>query len=542
VQQPVTRIRDARAPVLAAVAVVGVVLGLAAESASFHDLGLDRAAADVAVGWAFIGSGILAGTRRRDATAALMVLTGGLWFAGSFWDPLLYLHRGALVTLAAGLAHARLRRPAACAVAALGWLAAAHPLATSTPLTAALAAALLAVAARRRAAREPWPLVATPALAAAAIGLATASASVTAYSGAGDALLLAYEGVLVAITVTSLRALPSGRASGAAVADLVVDLGRVARTSSLRGALARALGDPSLVVAYRVGSDKRYVDEEGRPVELPAEGSGRVVTHVEGDGRRMAALVYDPGVIDDPPLVAAIAAAARLALVNARLRAQVALQLDDLQASRRRLVDAADEQRARLEQRLHDGAERRLDAFAATLDSARDDARAGGDDAGAAQLDAAAQELERARADVRALARGLHPRTLGERGLLAALTQLADSSPLDVTVQVPAERFPAAVEAAAYFVCAEALANVGKYASATRVTCSATTTGGVLRVTVQDDGVGGADVAAGSGLRGLADRLDALGGELAVGSPPGGGTRVTARIPVNPRHAPSGEP
>jgi signal transduction histidine kinase len=206
-----------------------------------------------------------------------------------------------------------------------------------------------------------------------------------------------------------------------------------------------------------------------------------------------------------------------------------------LRASRRRLLDASDEERARLEQRLHDGAERRLAAFAQMLAHAREDARKGGDERAAELLDTVAQELQRALRDVRALARGLHPRALTERGLRAAVSELAEASPLAVAVEVPSERFPPPVEATAYFVCAEALANIGKYARASRVRCTVARGDGSLVVVVADDGVGGADVTAGTGLRGLADRVNALGGELRVVSPPARGTVLTAEIPVGTR-------
>jgi signal transduction histidine kinase len=528
-------IRGARAPALMAAGVAGVALGLAAEAASFDELGINRAAADVVVGWAFFGAGILTFGRGRTGAGALLLATGALWFAGSFWDGALYLHRGPLVMLVVALGGMRRPSVAELAVVVLGWLVAVDPLATSPPLTAALALGLVGLAARRLIAGAPRPVIAACLLAAAAAGIAAVASAATAFSTAGDALLLAYEAALVGVAFTTLRALPSTVATGSAVADLVVELGGAARSAPVRDALAQALGDPSLVVAYRVGPEERYVDEQGRPVEIREVDSGRVVTHVEGDGRRVAVLVYDPAAIDDRRLVDAVATAARLALVNARLRAQVSVQLDELRESRRRLLEAADDERARLEQRLHDGAERRLDAFAETLTRARQDARAGGDEPGLKLLETAAHELERARADVRALARGLHPRTLTEHGLRAAVIELVEGSPLAVEVEVPSERFPPSVEATAYFVCAEALANIGKYAGARRVGCTVARGDGVLRVVVEDDGVGGANVAAGTGLRGLADRVNALGGELRVVSPLDVGTIVTAEIPVGSR-------
>jgi signal transduction histidine kinase len=524
-----------RAAALAALAIAGVALGLAAEAASFEQLGIDRAAADLVVGCTFIGAGILAFERARNGAGAILLVTGSLWFAGSFWDGALYLHRAPLVMLVVALP--RMRRPplAELAVVVLAWLVAVDPLATSPRLTVALALGLVGVAVQRLIAAAPRQVIAACVLAAAAMGVAAVASAATEHSTEGDALLLAYEAALVGVALATLGALPSTVASGSAVADLVVELGGAARSAPVRDALAQALGDPSLVVAYRVGPEERYVDEQGRTVAIPAAGSGRVVTHVEGDGRRMAVLAYDPAAIEDPRLVDAVATAARLTLVNARLRAHVAVQLDDLRESRRRLLDAADDERARLEQRLHVGAERRLDAFAEMLSRARQDARERGDEPGTELLDTAAQELERALEDVRALARGLHPRALTTHGLRAAVSELAEGSPLAVDVKVPSERFASRVEATAYFVCAEALANVGKYARASHVSCTVARGDGSLRVVVEDDGVGGADVAAGTGLRGLADRVNALGGELRVVSPLDGGTVVTAEIPVGPR-------
>jgi signal transduction histidine kinase len=524
-----------RALALAAITIAGVALGLAAEAASFHELGIDRAAADLLVGGAFIGAGILDFDRARDRAGALLLATGALWFAGSFWDGALYLHRAPLVMLVVALPGMRRPPVVELAVVALGWLVAVDPFATSAPLMVALALGLLGLAVRRLIAAAPRPVIVACVFAAAAMGVGAAASAAIAFSTEGDALLVAYEAALVGVALATLSALPATVAGGSAVADLVVELGGAARPAPVRDALAQALGDPSLVVAYRVGPQERYVDEQGRSVAIPTAGSGRVVTHVEGDGRRVAVLAYDAAAIEDPRLVDAVATAARLALVNARLRAHVAVQLDDLRESRRRLLDAADDERARLEQRLHDGAERRLDTFAEMLKRARHDAREGGDQPGAKLLDTAAQELERALGDVRALALGLHPRALTERGLRAAVTELAEGSPLAVDVTVPSERFPSPVEATAYFVCAEALANVGKYARASRVSCTVGRGDGSLRVVVADDGVGGADVAAGTGLRGLADRVNALGGELRVVSPVDGGTVVTAEIPVGSR-------
>jgi signal transduction histidine kinase len=262
---------------------------------------------------------------------------------------------------------------------------------------------------------------------------------------------------------------------------------------------------------------------------LPVPGSGRAATLVERDGLPLAALVHDPAVLDDPPLVDAVAAAARMAASNARLHGTVQAQIAELQASRRRLVTAGDEERQRLEQRLHDGAQRRLRNLAQTLEALCEETAA----VPRGRIERARELLARTREDVDALGRGLHPRALAERGLAGALESLAELCPVPVELSVTGAPPPAEVAAVAYFVCAEALANVAKYASAERVTIAIRDGGGALRVVVTDDGAGGADPERGSGLRGLSDRLDAFGGRLRIDSPPDGGTRLAAEIPLD---------
>ena len=202
---------------------------------------------------------------------------------------------------------------------------------------------------------------------------------------------------------------------------------------------------------------------------------------------------------------------------------------EQLAASRRRIVVAADAQRRRLQRELQEGAGRRLDAVAAQVEAL---GPAIGDGPAAGQLADVERQLDAARAELRELARGIHPTALTAGGLEAALPELASRSSVPVELRVDAGRAPAAVEAAAYFVCAEALTNVAKYAGATRVTIDARREPGRLVVAIADDGAGGADPARGSGLRGLADRVEALGGRLRVESPPGAGTRLEAELPA----------
>jgi PAS domain S-box-containing protein len=213
------------------------------------------------------------------------------------------------------------------------------------------------------------------------------------------------------------------------------------------------------------------------------------------------------------------------ALANADAR-------DQLAASRARLVAASDAERRRLERNLHDGAQQRLVTLALLLRRARKRLAAG--DAGIASLlDAAADELDRALAELRELANGLHPAVLSNHGLRPALAAVAERAAVPVqVVGVPDERLPHSAEVAAYYLVSEALTNVAKYAEATAATVAVACDAGHVTVEVRDDGVGGADASGGSGLRGLADRISALGGTLVVDSPPGSGTTVRAEIPV----------
>jgi signal transduction histidine kinase len=222
--------------------------------------------------------------------------------------------------------------------------------------------------------------------------------------------------------------------------------------------------------------------------------------------------------------------ATELLFANWSLEAEVATQLGELRASRGRIVQARDEQRRRLARLLHDGAERRLVEVGAAVARAR--SQAAPDLRDLDLLDVLTRELEAARDELGALARGIHPRALTESGLAAALSALVDRAAIRIELIAPAERMPAPIEAAAYFVCSEAVTNVAKYAHASRVRCEVLRRDDLVAVAVVDDGVGGADPGAGSGLRGLADRIDALGGRFTVTSPAGKGTIIRAELPL----------
>jgi signal transduction histidine kinase len=315
-----------------------------------------------------------------------------------------------------------------------------------------------------------------------------------------------------------------------AVSELVARLSETGRRQGLRDALADALGDPSLSLAYWLPERKLYVDAEGRPVDLP-EREGQICTHVEHEGRPVGVICHDASLENERELIQAVAAAAGLALENERLDAELRARVEELRASRSRIVQATDDERRRLERDLHDGAQQRLVSLALNLRLAR--SKIDEDPAAAAELiDETAAELGEATDELRELARGLHPAVLSDRGLGPALEALAGRAPVPVALgDPPAERLPAPVESAAYFVVAEALTNVARYADASRAEVSVVRDNGRVEVEVRDDGVGGADPAAGSGLRGLADRVAALDGLLQVESRAGEGTTVRAVIP-----------
>lgn len=321
------------------------------------------------------------------------------------------------------------------------------------------------------------------------------------------------------------------RLAQSAVADLVAELGRSPSAAALRQGLTRALGDRSLVLGVWSEDEQRYLDTEGLPVELPIDDARRAVTFLEQDRRQLGALVYDAALRDDPGLVDAALAAARLALENERLRDELRAQLADVQASRARIVEAGTTERRRLERDLHDGAQQQLVRLSLLLQLAR--SRADNDrDELPALLSEAGDLAKEALSEIRALAQGIHPAILTEEGLGGALEWLAESAPLPVRVlEAPDERLPESVEMAAYFVVSEALTNIAKYAQARSATVQASRRDAKLVIDVVDDGVGGAEPSRGSGLRGLADRVAALDGRLEVESPPGGGTRVRAEIP-----------
>jgi signal transduction histidine kinase len=343
-----------------------------------------------------------------------------------------------------------------------------------------------------------------------------------------DLIFVAQIAIPIAILTVILRA----RMARAVVADLVVELGETPTLTRFRDALARALGDPGLQVAYWSPIGNGFVDSDGEIVELPVDGAGQAVTRLERNGVPQAAIIHDSILLDEPGLVGSVAGAMWLAIENARLAAEVEAQLTEVRASRARIVAAGDAERQRVERDLHDGAQQRLVALTLALRLARTRLGHDTDPAVKLSLEQASEEAKAALAELRELARGIHPQILTEAGLHAAIESLAARTPGDVSIEIdPTARFAPGVEAIAYFVVSESLANVAKYAEACAVTVRGGWQDGVLTIEIADDGRGGADPGAGTGLRGLMDRVSAVDGTLEVISPPGEGTRIAARIP-----------
>jgi signal transduction histidine kinase len=316
------------------------------------------------------------------------------------------------------------------------------------------------------------------------------------------------------------------------VAGLVVQLGEQSTSTDLRTALARALGDPSLELAFWYPAEARYVRADGRQLELPGErGDDRRSTFVEHDGQPVAVLLHDSALEHNAELVQSVCAAAGLALENERLHAELRARLVELQASRARLVEATDAERARIERNLHDGTQQRLVSIAMSLGLL--ESKLQPDQSEAAPIVREAQSaLALALEELRELTQGIHPTLLVERGLPVALEALCRRAGLPTHLKVELDtRLSDQVETCAYYLTSEALSNAAKHSHGSEVRVDVSCDGRTLAIEITDDGIGGASVGPGSGLRGLADRVEALGGRFTVSSPPGLGTRLRAEIP-----------
>lgn len=542
------------------------------------------------VGWSFVAAAVVAMLRRPDNRVGVLLAAVGItWFVqsiltlarssflftlsllgdGLFWLPLVHL----FLSFPTGRLSSRMDR----AVVALlyGYLPLGNLMSVvffdprtvgrefpanvfllrNDPSLAALmvtidsvAAAMIAVLVlvrlvlRWRAATGPMRRVMRPVVwavgpALLAVVYFIVSAVVALPDGLRRALLPLINVALAGLPVAFLVGLLRTQLGRRLVGDLVVELQTAMAHGRLREALARGLGDPTLELAFVLPGSGRYVDDQGHYVRIPDEEEAeirRITELIDSDGEPLAVLIHDASLLQDGKRVEAVAGAARLTLENERLHAQLQAQLDEARASRARLVDAADQARRRLERDLHDGAQQRLLAASTAMERARilngnaDDSRL--EDL----LEAVSTELKETLTELRELARGIHPALLTDEGLGPAIESLARRAQLPTrVVSVPSERFQTTVEAAAYFVVAEALNNAAKHADASEVMVRAESDNGVLRIQIADDGIGGADIDGGSGLRGLEDRVVSLGGVFEVASPHDEGTTISAVIPLH---------
>jgi signal transduction histidine kinase len=547
-----------------------VAAGLAVGWAGLHaGVSGGRVAADLAVSWLFVTASVVALPRaywRRTqilfAVAGLALLAADLQWSGvaGLWTVGLLLEwvwlavvvhlvltfpdgrpwsRVALATIGVGYLAAAVGGLAAAVVEtdgrdALSVLASQRAADTIGRVRAGIGCAvaisvLVLVLWRLSSISRPARRAQAPMLAGAALAFPLMAVSLTGLAlsdrdptTAVDTVARAMMGL---IPLGFLAGIAGSRLRGTQAGGLIVQL-RSEGALTLRERLARTLGDPTLELAYRL-RDGSYVDDSGRTVLLPDD-PARVVTQLRAGDEVLAALVHDPALLDEPALVESVRASTELVLENERLAAEVRVQLAQVRASRARLVAATDEERRRIERDLHDGAQQRLVGLCVAL------GLAAGHTTGAAKqsLLRAQDDLEEAIAELRALARGIHPTILREEGLSAAIDGLARRAPLAVRVQGSIDtRLDPAVELAAYFVVCEALTNVTKHSHASAATVEIAHADGSLSLAVSDNGRGGAQTATGGGLAGLRDRIEALDGWLRTESAADGGTTVRAEIP-----------
>jgi signal transduction histidine kinase len=355
---------------------------------------------------------------------------------------------------------------------------------------------------------------------------------------AADTLAVLWGLCIAAIAAGFLAGLVRRRLMvGEVLARLSEELSEGVDVARLRAALASTLGDPTIEVLVPDGP-VRWRDSDGRIAVLPSPQSGRALTLVaDEEGVPAVALVHDAELRADAELLAAVSALVRGTVRHHGVTTKLAAALRDLEQSRRRIAEAADVERARIERDLHDGAQQRLMMLRIRLSLAEELLRSD-PDAGADALHELGNEAERTLDELRSLAHGVYPAILNDRGLEDALRSLALQAPLPIHLQTRAlTRLPIEIETAVYFTCLEAIQNAVKHATGASGVWIDVNQGPALSFEVRDDGPGftalaAADGTAHNGLRNMRDRLEAVGGRLTIDVAPGHGTRVIASVPL----------
>jgi signal transduction histidine kinase len=532
-----------RRPALAGLALAGIAVGVLAERQAYGWTELRSWLPDLLAGWTLIGLGIaLLVLRRPPGAAALLLLAGFTWFAFNFAtagsdavqrlaEQAAYLHRGPLLALALALPSGRPRTRTAAAGVAVAWTTAVvWPLWDSDVVALVLAAVLVVVGTVEWAQAEGrrGRSIAARGLVAVAILVAAIAADAVRSSAGGpqdvaDATVLGYSLAVALAGFVLFTAVQL--AAPAALAERAVALERGG--ARLRDALRDLLGDPRLEIGYAIGL-AGPIDDLGRPFEPTLE--GRVASPVAVTGRQVGVVVHDPSTLADVATRSAVFAAVGLAAERTRLRAEVARQVETVEASRRRLLAAEDQERRRLAERL----ERGPGAGLAEVERLLHEALPDGDEKLAAALGRATEQLERIRPELLTLVDGLGG--VAAAGLVRSLERLAAGLPVQVELELEDVSATPETASALWFVCSECLANAVKHGDARSIRVALAAGHGAVRLTVEDDGHGGADPG-GSGLVGLTDRVGALGGRLRIVSPPGAGTRVVAELPLGPATA-----
>lgn len=543
-----------RGALIAAVAAIGV-LGLLAEwvaygpdgYASVHPGSAYPWILDLTVGYIFLACGSLAALRRPDSLVGLLFLmTSMAWFSATLVEPSRFVGTAMEPSLVFGyrafLAQAIVTFPSGRPSGLFEWsvVLAAYVTSLIAPLwyggpVGVVLILLLAVATWRsyrrargweRPARREALRVAS--LMAATVMVLTLGWSVGLPYPLSDAMSIVFHLVMILIPARLTYALL--RSTRLSVSDLELDLDE-AGPPTLTGELSRLLGDPTITIEGLTPLAATSGERHGRPAGPMTEDADRTMIEIDRSGQAIGIVTCQRGTLDDPGIRAAVLDAARLSLANAHLREQVQARIGELGASRRRLVIAGDQEGERLAIRLRDGALRRLDTVRERLTAAMAATTSSSDGATTIALERAQERLARVEEDVRDFAMGLGPRPLSEAGLEPAIAELAEECPFPVTLRFEGDDVSPELATEAYLVCSEALANVVKHAGASSASVDVAVSASALRLTVSDDGVGGAALVSGSGLRGLADRVAALEGSLTLRSEPGHGTRLHATLP-----------